>query len=204
VNALYNEQLMISGYSSALEPLQRVLDKLKNGEQLTFEEQCVSVVACASFSNGHKVTQEYFDRIQANQPIELHSIFELFFKSYPTNFQLSLSEVGAASCGLNLDGTERPVTQEQLKESVICQTYIIRKFGTAEVKIGKSIRIKKRLRTLETQTGYKLEVLALIPKDIESMLHKQFSEFRTIGEWFNDSKGLIAAFAKKQTVQVAI
>ena len=38
----------------------------------------------------------------------------------------------------------------------------------------------------------------IIPKDIENMLHRQFAESRTVGEWFDDSKGFIAAFAAKQ------
>ena len=47
-------------------------------------------------------------------------------------------------------------------------------------------------------SGIGIKALVKIPKDIENMLHKQFAEFRTVGEWFDDSKGLIAAFAAKQ------
>ena len=91
---------------------------------------------------------------------------------------------------------EREAVRER-RSSMTC-TYIIRRQGTCEVKIGKSIQVEKRIRTLQAQSGANLEVLALIPKDIENMLHKQFKDLRTVGEWFDDSKGLIAAFAAKQ------
>ena len=121
-----------------------------------------------------------------------------FIEALPTQRQVTLSEFGAVTCGLNLDGSERETSSNIVRKSVICKTYIIRKIGTTEVKIGKSIQVEKRIRTLKTQSGANLEVLAIIPKDIENMLHKQFAEFRTVGEWFYDSKGFIAAFAAKQ------
>ena len=90
---------------------------------------------------------------------------------------------------------EREAARERINS--MTRTYIIRRQGTCEVKIGKSMQVEKRIRTLQAQSGANLEILAVIPKNIESMLHKQFAEFRTVGEWFDDSKGFIAAFAAK-------
>ncbi|MCU4630522.1 GIY-YIG nuclease family protein [Acinetobacter variabilis] len=177
-----------------------IKEKLEKGQELSFPEQCVLMVASTAMAPdaGIKPTQDYFNKQQKNQPTEMHPMIEKFIKAFPTDWQMHLSEVGAIMCGLNADGTERPILEKSKRASLICQTYIVRKQGTHEVKIGKSIHVEKRIRTLETQSGANLEVLAIIPKDIEAMLHKQFCELRTVGEWFDDSKGLIAAFATKQ------
>lgn len=184
----------------ALGALKNVMEKIKAKEFLTFEEQCVVMVATVSMASdvGCKATQEYVNGHQSEYPIEMHPLINKFIEALPTKQQAILSEFGAISCGLNLDGSERETSSNIVRKSVICKTYIIRKIGTTEVKIGKSIQVEKRIRTLKTQSGANLEVLAVIPKDIEAMLHRQFCELRTVGEWFDDSKGLIAAFAAKQ------
>ena len=184
----------------ALGALKNVMEKIKAREFLTFEEQCVVMVATVSMASdvGCKATQEYVNGHQSEYPIEMHPLVSKFIEALPTNRQTTLSEFGAVSCGLNLDGFEREINPNIVRKPAICKTYIIRKIGTTEVKIGRSIQVERRIRTIQTQSGANLEVLAVIPKDIETMLHRQFSELRTVGEWFDDSKGLIAAFAAKQ------
>ena len=184
----------------ALGALKNVMEKIKAKEFLTFEEQCVVMVATVSMASdvGRKATQEYVNGHQSEYPIEMHPLINKFIEALPTQRQVTLSEFGAVTCGLNLDGSERGRNINDTRKPLVCKTYIVRKIGTTEVKIGKSIRVEKRIRTLETQSGANLEVLAVIPKDIESMLHRQFMDLRTVGEWFDDSKGLIAAFAAKQ------
>ena len=184
----------------ALGALKNVMEKIKAKEFLTFEEQCVVMVATVSMASdvGCKATQEYVNGHQSEYPIEMHPLINKFIEALPTQRQVTLSEFGAVTCGLNLDGSERERNINDTRKPLVCKTYIVRKIGTTEVKIGKSIRVEKRIRTLETQSGANLEVLAVIPKDIESMLHRQFMDLRTVGEWFDDSKGFIAAFAAKQ------
>ena len=184
----------------ALGALKNVMEKIKAREFLTFEEQCVVMVATVSMASdvGCKATQEYVNGHQSEYPIEMHPLINKFIEALPTQRQVTLSEFGAVTCGLNLDGSERERNVNDTRKPLVCKTYIVRKIGTTEVKIGKSIRVEKRIRTLETQSGANLEVLAVIPKDIENMLHRQFMDLRTVGEWFDDSKGFIAAFAAKQ------
>jgi hypothetical protein len=184
----------------ASEILVTVIEKLKSGEVLDFSEQCVIMVATISMASdmGVKPTQDLLLTQQNNHPIQMHPMIGKFIEAIPTSWQMHLSEFGAIACGLNTDGSERDVINESKGKPRITKTYIVRKQGSKEVKIGRSVQVDKRIRTIETQSGYQLEVLAIIPKDIENMLHKQFAEFRTVGEWFDDSKGLIAAFAAKQ------
>lgn len=194
----HNQQSMTS--LSASECLLLVKSKIETGQELSFAEQCVLMVASTVIAadTGTRPTQDYFKKQQQGTPVDLHPMIEKFTKAFPTEWQLYLSEAAALMCGLNADGSDRPISSKAEKKPLICQTYIIRKQGTNEVKIGKSIQVYKRIRTLETQSGAILEILAIIPKNIESLLHKQFCNLRTVGEWFDDSQGLIAAFAAKQ------
>ncbi|QKT97743.1 GIY-YIG nuclease family protein [Acinetobacter lwoffii] len=196
----HNQKSMSS--LSASDCLLLVKNKLEAEQELSFAEQCVLMVASTVIAAdvGITPTQDYFNKQQQGTPIDLHPMIEKFTKAFPTDWQMRLSKAGALMCGLNADGTERPILEKSKKASLTCQTYIIRKQGTNEVKIGKSVQVHKRIRTLETQSGAILEILAIIPKNIETLLHKQFCSLRTVGEWFDDSQGLIAAFAAKQGV----
>ncbi len=58
------------------------------------------------------------------------------------------------------------------------------------VKIGKTISLDKRIRTIETQSGNKINRVYTSPKcsnysNIEASMHKIFSSKRLIGEWFD-------------------
>ena len=181
------------------EAVHHLIDKLEAKQPLTFAEQCAMfMVTLAQYPE--VMTKEAVDVADGNTELwgEIQPMVSSIAQSFPTQWQMTLSKFGATACGFNLDGSERERNIDDTRKPLVCKTYIVRKIGTTEVKIGKSIQVEKRIRTLKTQSGANLEVLAVIPKDIENMLHKQFAEFRTVGEWFDDSKGLIAAFAAKQ------
>ena len=181
------------------EAVHHLIHKLQAKQPLTFAEQCAMfMITLAQYPE--VMTKEVVDVADGNTELwgEIQPMVSSIAQSFPTQWQMTLSKFGATACGLNLDGSERERNTNETRKPLVCKTYIVRKIGTTKVKIGKSIRVEKRIRTLETQSGANLEVLAIIHKDIEAMLHKQFCNLRTVGEWFDDSKGLIAAFAAKQ------
>ncbi len=57
-----------------------------------------------------------------------------------------------------------------------------------KVKIGKSKNVRDRLKALQTGNSDKLEILKTfkthMAKKVEKALHKKFSEYRGLGEWF--------------------
>jgi hypothetical protein len=69
-------------------------------------------------------------------------------------------------------------------DSYTQHTYIIKNTANGLFKIGKSKTPKQRIRTLETSCGNKMEVCCIFNKDIELQLHREFSNCRTMGEWF--------------------
>jgi len=74
--------------------------------------------------------------------------------------------------------------------------YLIRHPSTGLLKVGKSVHVERRVRTLSLQGGAEMDLLGTIPNsgDVERSLHAQFRADRVIGEWFNDSEDLRAAF----------
>lgn len=79
------------------------------------------------------------------------------------------------------------------------KTYFILNTETKLIKIGKSIRPDQRLRDIQAMAGAKLEMLAVIDKNIESELHIHFKKYRRTGEWFDDNEGAISEFIEKLT-----
>jgi len=75
-------------------------------------------------------------------------------------------------------------------------TYIIKNPSSGLIKIGKTVDIKTRLQTLMCGAGVMLEILVVIPADIERELHQKFSHLRVRGEWFDDPESEIYAHAK--------
>jgi hypothetical protein len=188
----HNQKSMSS--PSASECFLLVKEKIKKGQELSFAEQCVLMVASTAMAPcaGIKPTQEYFHQQQKNQPTNIHPIMENFIKAFPT-----MDDVRNAECfQMILDAGDR--AEQRKKTYARTKTYIIRKQGTNEVKIGRSAKAHERINALKNQSGCEMEILCILEKDIESMLHKQFCNLRTVGEWFDDSQGLIAAFAAKQ------
>lgn len=66
-------------------------------------------------------------------------------------------------------------------------TYIIKQVDANKIKIGKSNRIEKRLKDITYNCGSPIQVLLLIPYDIEQELHLRFATLRYVGEWFIDN-----------------
>ena len=79
-------------------------------------------------------------------------------------------------------------------------TYIVCEENTNLLKIGKSASPKKRIRGISTLSGKKLRIISILDIDVENALHKKFSQLRTIGEWFDDEKGLIRDFVLSDDV----
>ena len=89
---------------------------------------------------------------------------------------------------------------DKRQESILnVSTYLVRNAESKLVKIGKSSNVNRRLQELQCGAGLRLECVGVIPKDVESQLHKKFSEKRVFGEWFDDSDGSIRSYFKKQS-----
>lgn len=188
--------MLAQNESEASTLFKQVAKKLEGKQELSFAEQCVMVVALTAF-HPEKITSDYFIKQNENDGFNPHHVIERFINALPSKQDLLYLDVGYISCGVDPKTGESiyPKSSETPKTE---KTYIIKKRGTSEIKIGKTVDVNFRIKTLQNQSGCKLDVLCIIEKNIENMLHKQFAEFRTVGEWFDDSKGLIAAFAAKQ------
>ena len=81
------------------------------------------------------------------------------------------------------------------KEKGNIKTYFFRNTKTKDIKIGKSINPKERLKQVQGMAGAKLEIIAIIDKDIETVLHNKFKKYKSHSEWFNDKDGLILEYA---------
>ena len=102
-----------------------------------------------------------------------------------------------ASVGMMFGGYTRTEDSLRAADPRIVSTYIVKNPKSGLIKIGKSLDIDKRLRTISTGAGCELEILAIIGEDVELVLHKKFASLRGVGEWFDDD-GSIAEFAKAQ------
>jgi hypothetical protein len=65
--------------------------------------------------------------------------------------------------------------------------------GGPLVKLGWAFDPLSRLKRLQTGHPSRLTILAFYPgtRSLETALHKEFSDLRTRGEWFDDSEGMI-------------
>lgn len=63
------------------------------------------------------------------------------------------------------------------------KTYLMKDNLIGYTKIGKSVDVLKRERTLEAQNP-NISLFAVCQQDIESELHKKYKEYRKRGEWF--------------------
>jgi hypothetical protein len=70
------------------------------------------------------------------------------------------------------------------KETIVQRTYILKDKNTGFYKIGKSINPKERERTLQSEKPT-IKMVKEFKTDIESKLHKKYSEHRVRGEWFD-------------------
>lgn len=80
-------------------------------------------------------------------------------------------------------------------------TYLLKNPQSGLIKIGRSVDLETRIQALSCGAGMPLEVLAVISSDIEKELHDKFQRFRIYGEWFEDTEGLIAAYAEEHREQ---
>ena len=71
---------------------------------------------------------------------------------------------------------------------------------TNKLKIGTTYYINKRLSVIKSSIGCDLVLLYTIKGDtcLEKDLHSKFSEFRTIGEWFNYDESIVKYFESMQ------
>ena len=120
-----------------------------------------------------------------------------WFKSYSDlseSFSILSDNLGNIDTGLIM--ITSPAIDSRNNKSCTPKTYIVYNPKSDQIKIGKSISPRHRIRTLETQAGSEFDVLAIIDSNRESELHKKFQKYRTVGEWFNDEDGEIRKFAK--------
>ena len=64
------------------------------------------------------------------------------------------------------------------------KTYILYHPLTHLFKIGRTISVDQRIRSLNTGAGAQLRLLVTIRADVEMRLHDCFSHKRVDGEWF--------------------
>ena len=84
---------------------------------------------------------------------------------------------------------EIPFTTSEVISEGMGHVYCIDN-GTGNVKIGRTINPKRRIETIESQSGIKIKQAYLSPLcsnygEIENLMHENFKEYRQIGEWFN-------------------
>lgn len=83
---------------------------------------------------------------------------------------------------------------KMIKKSKI-KTYFFRNPTNNLIKIGKSKNPEKRANQIKGMAGSKLEIIAVIAKDVEHELHTKFKKYQAHSEWFNDKDGLILEYA---------
>ena len=93
--------------------------------------------------------------------------------------------------------------EKNSRSKKMTKTYFILNTETKLIKIGKSIRPSQRLKDIQGMAGAKLEMLAVIDKNIESELHIYFKKYRRTGEWFDDKDGLISKLIESIKSEVA-
>ena len=92
-------------------------------------------------------------------------------------------------------GEEIDLTLEQKKhifvfQNLMTSVYFIDAPGTGVLKIGKSSNVDKRLKTLQTASPVKLNLLMTIEydDDLERRIHRHREDYRSHGEWFYSCK----------------
>jgi hypothetical protein len=76
-------------------------------------------------------------------------------------------------------------------------TYFIQSGIGGPIKIGIASDVNNRLRSLQCAFPYKLRVVATISGNHERMLHKKFSQYRMMGEWFKPKMEIIQFIEQK-------
>lgn len=75
----------------------------------------------------------------------------------------------------------------------ITYTYFIRALsGGGHIKIGRTTDLDVRLKSLQCSNPHELVLLGYLEKDVESILHRKFSEHKVRGEWFSPHPDILS------------
>lgn len=90
------------------------------------------------------------------------------------------------------------IVNESAKEEKKDHLYLFFNTENRNLKIGRSLNPKNRLKQLNTASSDKIECLFVIPNKgvLESEVHGKFEKFRLNGEWFEHSESIILFFEK--------
>jgi hypothetical protein len=86
------------------------------------------------------------------------------------------------------DEEEETLTTSEERQTPEGYIYLLHAEGTHYLKIGRTTNLERRLSAIQTHCPHRLVVLyAVHCRDsiaMERLLHTQFAQYRTIGEWF--------------------
>lgn len=83
-------------------------------------------------------------------------------------------------------------------------TYLIVAPNSQRVKIGQSANPKARLRQLQTASPERLELAAVLDHVSEAELHSALACYRTHGEWFETTLGLMAYLSIEHDIELGV
>lgn len=119
------------------------------------------------------------------------------FEDRGFNLSACLAKTASEALGnlaLTLIFMTTPINRERAGKAA-AKTYIVKSQASGLIKIGRSTSPDRRINSLSTAAGGKLDIIAIVDNDIERELHLKFSEIRVFGEWFMDD-GQITSYAK--------
>ena len=113
------------------------------------------------------------------------------FIPYQNNLEKNLGRVVKSPSEYSLKGLNKQQIQEytkrNTKKSINTKTYLIKNRRNGFYKIGRSKDPLKREQTLQSEEP-DIVMVKTWDKDIESLLHKDYKDYRVRGEWFELSK----------------
>ena len=174
-----------------------IIEKLTSNEELSYTDQCVLFITFLASKDAPPLSRSVLKPIIGNTELWSKIQNELvgMYNNAKDNGSIT-DELFNAEFQSQIPNVLKESKQKRKDRE---KTYIVRKLGTNEIKIGKSINVAERIKTLSMQAGYHLVVLKIIDKNIEFKLHKKFAHLRTISEWFNDENGEICEFVETLT-----
>lgn len=84
------------------------------------------------------------------------------------------------------------------------KTYVFQNPKTMMIKIGKSVDVIRRRKSLECASGVRLDVLGVCWENIETEMHQKFAHLRKRGEWFEDRNHEISDFVKSSEIFLSV
>lgn len=158
----------------------------------------------ASSMNFQDESEEYIEGVLSDlrKTIEFLKMVVLSFEKYP---EIKGVLEGYRSLFFYFEATiySKVLTKKEYQDKLYkgMKTYFVRHPNTGLIKIGKARCVEDRIKALQTGAGAVLEILAVLPEDVELKLHKKFSELRRLGEWFEDVDSEISLYAYKVSGQ---